>query len=176
MSKEKGLILVNTGNGKGKSTAGFGTAFRALGYGYKVCIIQFIKGQWKTGEQEVFKQFDNLTHIITGDGFTWEHEDPSNDIRLANEGWERAKEIILNEEDETKLLVLDEFNIVMHLKFVGVEEVVEVLKNRRYNLDIILTGRDAPNEIIELAHTVTEMVPIKHAMDMGIPAKKGVEY
>lgn len=176
MKSDRGLILVNTGDGKGKSTASFGTAFRALGYGYKVCIIQFIKGKWRTGEMEVFKGFENLTHIITGDGFTWEHEDSTNDIRLANDGWSRAKEIILSKNDETKLLVLDEFNIVMDLNFVGTEEVIEVFQQRRDGLDIIITGRNAPKEIIELADTATEMVPLKHAMDNGIPAKKGIEY
>lgn len=177
MEIDRGIILVNTGDGKGKSTAAFGTAFRALGQGFTVAIIQFIKGKWKTGEMETFKQFDKLTHIISGEGFTWNSEDIQKDKDSALKGWSIAKDIILGDDDkEYNLLVLDEFNIALDLGFVDLAEVLGVLKNKQDRLNIIITGRNAPSEIIDIADTVTNMTPIKHAYEKGIKAQKGIEF
>ncbi|MGL1891322.1 MAG: cob(I)yrinic acid a,c-diamide adenosyltransferase [Spirochaetaceae bacterium] len=177
MEIDRGIILVNTGNGKGKSTAAFGTAFRALGQGFTVAIIQFIKGKWKTGEMETFKLFDNLTHIISGEGFTWNSEDLQKDKDAAIKGWNIAKDIILGKADKDyQLIVLDELNIALDLKFVDIDDVLEVLKNKPDTLNIIITGRNAPKEIIEIADTVTNMTPIKHAYERGIKAQKGIEF
>ncbi|OQY32307.1 MAG: cob(I)yrinic acid a,c-diamide adenosyltransferase [Spirochaetaceae bacterium 4572_59] len=175
----RGVVIVNTGDGKGKSTAAFGTAFRAVGYGMKVGIVQFIKGKWKTGEQEIFKNFDEITHIISGEGFTWESKDKAKDIESAMKGWDIVCNMIeeaRSDEGSYKLLVLDEINIAMDLAYVPTEAVVEAIKNKPEHLSIILTGRNAPAEIIEVADTVTEMRPIKHAFEKGIQARKGIEY
>lgn len=175
----RGVVIVNTGDGKGKSTAAFGTAFRAAGYGMKVGIIQFIKGQWKTGEQEIFKKFENITHIISGNGFTWESKDKAKDIESAMKGWEMVCNMIeeaRHDENSYKLLVLDEINIAMDLGYVPTELVVDVIKNKPEHLSLILTGRNVPVEIIKVADTVTEMKPIKHAFEKGIQARKGIEF
>jgi len=176
-SDDRGIIIVNTGDGKGKSTAAFGTAFRAIGQGFNVAIIQFIKGKWKTGEMEVFKKFDNITHIISGEGFTWETQDKDKDIEAAQRGWTEAKKIIQNSSDkEYQLLVLDEFNIALNLGYVDIKEVVEIFSNKPDSLNIISTGRYAPDELIEIADTVTEMKPLKHAFEGGIKAQRGIEF
>lgn len=173
---DRGIVIVNTGDGKGKSTAAFGTAFRALGQGYSVAIIQFIKGKWKTGEMEIFKQFDSIYHLISGEGFTWDTQDEERDIKAAEHGWEVAKNIINDKSCKYKLLILDEFNLALHYNFIDIKEVVSVIKNKPDNLNIIITGRNAPTQIIELADTVTEMNPIKHAFESGIKAQKGIEF
>lgn len=173
---DRGIIIVNTGDGKGKSTAAFGTAFRALGQGFSVAIIQFIKGKWKTGEMEIFKQFDSLYHVISGEGFTWDTQDEEKDIKAAKHGWNIAKEIINDKSSKYKLLILDEFNLAMHYNFVDIDEVVSTMKNKSDELNIIITGRCAPAQIIELADTVTEMNPVKHAFESGIKAQKGIEF
>ncbi len=176
---DRGVVIVNTGNGKGKSTAAFGTAFRAAGYGMKVGIIQFIKGRRKTGEQKAFTHFENITHIISGIGFTWETQDKSRDIEAAMKGWENVLKMIEEaRKDKTsyQLLVLDEINIAMDLGYLPVKEVAEAVKNKPEHLSIILTGRNAPKEIIDSADTVTIMEPVKHAYENGIRARKGIEY
>ncbi len=176
-SDDRGIIVVNTGDGKGKSTAAFGTAFRAVGQGFNVAIIQFIKGAWKTGEMETFKKFDSITHMISGEGFTWETQDREKDIKAALRGWKFAKEVIEGKTDkEYKLLILDEFNIALHLKYIDLEEVLTTLSHKPDSLNIILTGRSAPKEIIEIADTVTNMEPIKHAFEGGIKAQRGIEF
>ena len=176
---DRGVVIVNTGNGKGKSTAAFGTAFRAAGYGMKVGIIQFIKGKWKTGEQTAFNAFKNVTHIISGEGFTWNSKDRQKDIDAAQEGWHTVCSMI--EEARTdinsfQLLVLDEINIALDEGFISIDKVVNALKKKPEHLSIILTGRNAPKEIIDVADTVTEMKPIKHAFEKGIKARRGVEF
>lgn len=174
---DRGIIIVNTGDGKGKSSAAFGTAFRAVGQGLTVAIIQFIKGKWKTGEMEIFKNFDQITHIISGDGFTWNTQDPEADKVSALRGWDKAKEIILGRADRAyQLLILDEFNLALKYGFVDIDEVAEILKNKPDELNIIITGRDAPKKIIEVADTVTDMTPVKHAFDRGIKAQRGIEF
>ncbi len=175
----RGVVIVNTGDGKGKSTAAFGTAFRAAGYGMKVGIIQFIKGKWKTGEQQSFGHFDEITHIISGDGFTWNTRNKAKDRASAMKGWEIACSMIeetRNDKNSYQLLVLDEINIAMNLGYVPVESVVKAIKNKPEHLSIILTGRNVPEEIIEAADSVTEMVAIKHAFESGIQARKGIEF
>ena len=176
---DRGIIIVNTGDCKGKSTAAFGTAIRAVGYGYKVTVIQFIKGTWNTGEQEVFKRFDEITHIVSGEGFTWNTQDKEKDIAAARKGWEQAVACIEESRqnpESCKLLVLDELNIALSYDYLPTNEIVEVLANKPDHLNIIVTGRGAPEALIEVADTVTEMKQIKHAFESGIQAQKGIEF
>lgn len=176
---DRGVVIVNTGDGKGKSSAAFGTAFRAVGYGYKVGIIQFIKGAWKTGEQEAFKKFPEIEHIISGEGFTWDTQDKEKDIQAAMRGWNKALEMIeqtRSGEKDYHLIVLDELNIAMSIGYIPVEEVVKAVQNKPEKLNIIITGRNAPQEIIDAADTVSEMRPLKHAFEGGIQAQKGIEF
>ena len=175
----RGVVIVNTGDGKGKSTAAFGTAFRAVGYGMKVGIVQFIKGKGKTGEQESFGQFENITHVISGDGFTWDTQDTARDIESAMKGWDTVLEMIEKARKDVnsyQLLVLDEINIAMNLGYLPVEAVADTLASKPEHLSIILTGRNAPKEIIEIADTVTEMTLVNHAFENGIQARKGIEF
>ena len=176
---DRGVLIVNTGDGKGKSSAAFGTAFRAVGYGYKVVVAQFIKGQWKTGEQEMFKKFDEIEHIVSGEGFTWDTQDKERDIAAARRGWDMVVdriEKVRSGESDTHLIVLDELNIALRYEYLPIDEVVEVLKNKPEKLNIIVTGRNAHQKLIDIADTVTEMVPIKHAFESGIKAQKGIEF
>lgn len=176
---DRGVVIVNTGDGKGKSSAAFGTAFRAVGYGYKVGIIQFIKGAWKTGEQEAFKKFPEIEHIISGEGFTWDTQDKKKDIESAMRGWNKALEMIEQTrtgEKDYHLLVLDELNIALSIGYVPIEDVVKAIQNKPEKLNIIITGRNAPQEIMDVADTVSEMVPVKHAFEGGIQAQKGIEF
>ncbi|QEN06345.1 cob(I)yrinic acid a,c-diamide adenosyltransferase [Thiospirochaeta perfilievii] len=175
-SIDRGIIIVNTGDGKGKSSSAFGTVFRAVGQGLNVAVIQFIKGSWTTGEMNIFKKFESITHIVSGAGFTWDTQDKEKDILAALKGWEVAKEICRDKDNKFQLLVLDEINLALAYKFLDIKEVVEVLANKPDSLNIILTGRNAPSEVIEIADTVTEMVMIKHAFESGIKAQKGIEF
>ncbi|MDD7986784.1 cob(I)yrinic acid a,c-diamide adenosyltransferase [Lentisphaera marina] len=175
---DRGILVVNTGDGKGKSTAAFGTAVRAVGHGYKVAVVQFIKGNWSTGEQKIFEHFDEITHIVSGDGFTWDTQDKSKDIESAESGWKKVCELIeeCRESSKYHLIVLDELNIALSYGYLAVDKVVEVLKNKPEKLNIMVTGRGAPEELIAIADTVTEMKPIKHAFDNGIQAQRGIEF
>ena len=176
---DRGVIIVNTGDGKGKSSSAFGTAFRALGHGYKVGIVQFIKGKWKTGEQAIFSRFDDIDHVISGEGFTWNTQDKTKDIAAARKGWDAVVEMIektRSGEKDYHLIVLDELNIALHYEYLPVDEIVEVIKNKPEKLNIIITGRDAPQKLIDAADTVSEMLPLKHAFDDGIQAQKGIEF
>ena len=176
---DRGVVIVNTGDGKGKSSAAFGTAFRAVGYGYKVGIVQFIKGAWKTGEQEAFKKFPEIDHIISGEGFTWDTQDKEKDIAAVRRGWDKVLKMIemtRSGEKDYHLLVLDELNIALSLGYIPVEEVIDAIKEKPEKLNIIITGRNAPKELIEVADTVSEMVPVKHAFEGGIQAQKGIEF
>jgi cob(I)alamin adenosyltransferase len=176
---DRGVVIVNTGDGKGKSSAAFGTAFRAVGYGYKVVVVQFIKGQWKTGEQEIFKKIDNIEHIVSGEGFTWDTQDKEKDIAAARRGWEAVVERIervRSGEADTHLIVLDELNIALSLGYLPTDEIVKVIQNKPEKLNIIITGRNAPQALIDAADTVSEMVPLKHAFEEGIQAQKGIEF
>ena len=176
---EKGLVIVFTGNGKGKTTAALGMGLRTLGHGYKVAIIQFIKGAWTTGEQKAFEKFsNNIEWKSLGAGFTWETQNRNKDQFLVNKAWELAKEFIKNE--SYKLVILDEINIAIKLGYINTEEIIIFLKDLNMNKNlchVILTGRGASKEIIEFADLVTEMKLIKHPFrEQGIKAQECVEY
>jgi cob(I)alamin adenosyltransferase len=176
---DRGVIIVNTGDGKGKSSSAFGTAFRAVGHGYKVGIVQFIKGTWATGEQAIFSRFDEIDHIVSGEGFTWNTQDKTKDITAARKGWDAVVEMIektRSGEKDYHLIVLDELNIALHYEYLPVDEIVEVIKNKPEKLNIIITGRNAPQKLIDAADTVSEMLPLKHAFEDGIQAQKGIEF
>ena len=173
----KGLLIIFTGNGKGKTTAALGMALRTIGHGYKVAIIQFIKGGWITGEEKAFKNLSsNLSWHSLGEGFTWETQDRIRDEKLVQEAWELAKEYIKDE--SYKLIILDEINIATKLGYLSSEEIITFLKslNNRKN-HIVLTGRGASDSIINYADLVTEMKLIKHPFkEQGIKAQKCVEF
>lgn len=177
--ERKGLIIVNTGDGKGKSTAAFGLALRAVGNQMRVGLVQFIKGTWKTGEKTVLARFEEIDHVVSGEGFTWNTQDKQADIKAARAGWEQAKEMIeasRGENPKYGLIILDEINIALQYDYLPVDEIVDALKNKPHNLHIVLTGRNAKPEVIDVADTVTEMKPIKHAFDAGIQAQRGIEF
>ena len=174
---QKGLLIVFTGNGKGKTTAALGMALRTIGHGYKVAIIQFIKGGWTTGEEKALKNLSsNISWHSLGEGFTWETQDRIRDEKLVQEAWQLAKEYIQNE--SYKLIILDEINIATKLGYLAPEEIITFLKslNNRKN-HIVLTGRGASDSIINYADLVTEMKLISHPFkEQGIKAQKCVEY
>ena len=175
----RGVLIVNTGDGKGKSTAAFGMAMRAAGHGQRVGLVQFIKGKWKTGEQAAIKRFPEIEHIISGEGFTWNSQDRERDIAAAQHGWQQAVRIIeasRGEKPEYDLLVLDELNIALRHEHLPLEEVVSVLSNTPRELSVVVTGRGAKPELIEIADTVTEMGCVKHAFQGGVRARKGVDF
>ncbi len=174
-TQKKGLIIVHTGEGKGKTTAALGLAFRALGYGHKVLIVQFIKGAWHYGELDAAKRFEGLLEIRPmGEGFTWNTKDPERDRRKAREAWAFGKKAALS--GEYQMVIFDEINYVIKYDYLPVAEVVDFLREKPENLHLVLTGRDAPAEIIELADLVTEMREIKHPYKAGIKAQKGIEF
>ena len=178
-TERRGITIVNTGDGKGKSTAAFGTALRSAGSGLNVGIVQFIKGTWKVGETEAFKRFPEIHHVVSGDGFTWNTQDKTQDIASAGKGWEQAVAMIeasRKPEPRYHLIILDEINIAIHLGYLPIKEVVEAVKNKPTALNLMLTGRGAKAELIAVADTVTEMQPIKHAFDAGIRAQRGIEF
>lgn len=172
---KNGLLMVYTGNGKGKTTAALGQVFRALGHGMKVCVIQFIKGSWKYGELTSADRFEDLLEVhVRGRGFTWQSEDLEKDIEVARDAWEFAKERINS--GRFDLVVLDELTYLMSYKMVDAEEVVAFLKARPADLHVVVTGRDAPELLMDAADLVTEMREIKHHYNAGVKAKKGVEF
>ena len=173
---EKGLIIVNTGNGKGKTTAALGMVMRSLGHGYKVAIVQFIKGAWEPAEKAVLEQYSGqLNFHAMGEGFTWETQDRERDIAKAEAAWSQSLEYILN--SEYKLVLLDEINIALKLGYLDVNQVIEGLKQKPTDSHVILTGRGAPAELIEVADLVTEMSLIKHPFrEQGIKAQPGIEF
>ena len=175
---KRGVIVVNTGDGKGKSTAALGVAMRAAGHGQRVGVVQFIKGTWKTGEQAALARFPEITHVVAGDGFTWNTQDRAQDIATTRVGWERARDMILGTETEPPcdVVVLDELNIVIGYDYLPLAEVLATLREKPEAQSIVITGRGAKPEIIELADTVTEMGSVKHAYAAGIRARKGVEF
>lgn len=171
----RGLIIVNTGNGKGKTTAALGTAFRALGYGWKVLMVQFIKGSWHYGELDAAKRFDGLLEIRPmGEGFTWDTKNPERDREKAHEAWEYGKKAALS--GQYDLVIFDEINYVISYDYLEVEKVVEFLKEKPKELHVILTGRDAHEKIVEMADLVSEMREIKHPFKKGIKAQRGIEF
>ena len=173
--RRRGLVVVNTGDGKGKSSSAFGMAFRAAGWGLKVCVIQFIKGQWQTGEHKAAERFENIEWHALGDGFTWDTKNPEQDIRTSREIWEFSRQKILSKEFD--VVVLDEINYCCAYQWISGGEIADFIVNLKPTwLHLILTGRNAPPEVIAVADTVTEMTKIKHAYDHGILAEQGIEF
>ena len=172
---EKGLLIVHTGKGKGKSTAAFGLAVRAMGHGFKVGVVQFVKGKWETGERGVLARFPELVTIKTmGEGFTWETQDRARDIAAARAAWQQA--IQMMEDPSYRLILLDELNIVLRYDYLPIEDVVTKLKSRRRDLHVVVTGRNAKDELIAAADLVTEMTMIKHPFRDGVKAQAGIEF
>lgn len=172
---ERGLLIVHTGNGKGKSSSAFGMVVRSLGWGMKVGIVQYVKGKWETGERNFFEANPDLvTYEVMGEGFTWDTQDRALDIAAARSAWERSKELILDPAYD--FVVLDELNIVMRDDTLPAEEVIAFLKDRPLTKHICITGRSAKPELLELADLVTEFAEVKHPFKAGFKAQKGVEY
>jgi len=172
---EKGLVIVHTGKGKGKSTAAFGLALRAIGQGFKVGVVQFVKGRWESGERDALAKFgDAITIAVMGEGFTWETQDRARDIKAAEAAWAAAKEMILAPKPD--LVILDEINIALRYEYLPVADVIETLSKRPAMKHVVLTGRNAPAELIEAADLVTEMTEIKHPFRAGVKAQKGIEF
>ena len=174
-TEERGLLIVHTGAGKGKSTAAFGMVLRCLGHGMRVGIVQFVKGAWGTGERDVLAKFPDLvTCRAMGEGFTWDTQDRARDIAAARAAWETGKTMIA---DPTyRMVLLDELNIVLRYGYLPVEEVIAALKAKPRDLHIVVTGRNAPAELIEAADLVTEMTLIKHPFRAGVKAQPGIEF
>ncbi|NET55954.1 MAG: cob(I)yrinic acid a,c-diamide adenosyltransferase [Symploca sp. SIO2E6] len=182
-SKQKGLIIINTGNGKGKTTASLGMVLRSLGHGYRVAIVQFIKGAWEPAEKAAFQHWTiatdgqppQLEFYAMGEGFTWETQDRERDIVKAKEAWQKSLEFILN--PDFRLVLLDEVNVALKLGYLDVEEVLAALEQKPADTHLILTGRGAPNALIERADLVTEMTLVKHPFqEQGIKAQPGIEF
>lgn len=172
--QNKGRVIINTGDGKGKTTAALGTAFRALGHGKKVCVIQFLKGQGKYGEREMAAKTDNLDWFICGKGFVFKKENIDEDRKVAKEGFQLAVEKVNS--GDYDLIILDELTYLPLYDFLEEKIIVELISNKPEELSIIITGRNAGAELIEVADTVTEMEPVKHAYEAGIMAQKGIEF
>ena len=172
---EKGLLIVNTGPGKGKSTAAFGLILRALGHGWRIGVVQFIKGAWSTGERRALEAFgDQVSWHSMGEGFTWETQDKARDIAAAERAFAKARELMAD--PEIRLLVLDELNIALRYDYLPLAEVVATLSARRPDLHIVVTGRNAKPELIEAADLVTEMTLVKHHFAAGVKAQQGIEF
>lgn len=174
-TQEKGLLIVHTGKGKGKSTAAVGLAVRAIGNGMRVCLVQFVKGAWATGERDILRRFPDLCTIkAMGDGFTWDTQDRQRDIAAARAAWDFARAAMA---DPTYgMVILDELNIVLRYDYLPLAEVLSVLAARRDMLHVVVTGRNAKEELIDAADLVTEMTQIKHPFRAGIKAQIGVEF
>lgn len=173
---ERGLLIVHTGNGKGKSSSAFGMALRSLGWGMRVGIVQYVKGKWKTGEKHFFLDDhpDLLTFEVMGEGFTWDTQDRARDIAAARAAWERSKALILDPQYE--FVILDELNIVLRNATLPAGEIVDFLRQRPLTKHICITGRDARPELIEIADLVTEFKEVKHPYKAGFKAQRGVEF
>lgn len=172
-TESRGVVLVHTGNGKGKSSSAFGMIARALGHNMRVGVVQFIKGSASTGEENFFRRFPEVEYHVMGEGFTWETQDKQRDIASAQAAWDVACGMLRN--PDIALVVLDEINIALKLHYLDIDQVLEALRNRPPMQHVVLTGRAAPDALIEYADTVTEMRPIKHAFEAGIRAQKGIE-
>ncbi|MDA9990319.1 cob(I)yrinic acid a,c-diamide adenosyltransferase [Paracoccaceae bacterium] len=176
-TEEKGLIMVHTGTGKGKSSSGFGMIMRCVAHGMPSAVVQFIKGTWMTGERKLLtERFSNeCTFVVSGEGFTWETQDRARDIAAAQAGWERAKELIMDE--RIRFVLLDEINIALRYDYLDIDEVADFLLNKKPHMThVCLTGRNAKPELIEMADLVTEMNLIKHPFKDGVKAQLGVEF
>jgi cob(I)alamin adenosyltransferase len=174
-TEERGLLIVHTGTGKGKSTAAFGLAMRSLGHGLRVGIVQFVKGAWETGERQALARFaDLVTCRAMGEGFTWDTQDRARDIAAARAAWETAKTMLAD--PALSLVLLDELNIVLRYDYLPLGEVLDALKGKRRDLHVVVTGRNAKPELIELADLVTEMTLVKHPFRSGVRAQRGIEF
>ena len=176
-TEEKGLIIVNTGAGKGKSSSGFGMILRCIGNDMQSAVVQFIKGSWMTGERRLLKEkFSNqVKFVVSGEGFTWETQDKDRDIAAAQAGWAKAKSFILD--PEIDFVLLDEINIALRYDYIDIDEVIDFLLTEKPHMThVCLTGRNAKKELIEAADLVTKMEVIKHPFRDGIKAQKGIEF
>jgi cob(I)alamin adenosyltransferase len=172
---EKGLLIVHTGKGKGKSTAAWGLLLRALGRGFRVGVVQFGKGAWDTGERDAVKVFgDRVVWHTLGEGFTWETQDRARDVAAAERAWSKAIELM--EDGSIRLLILDELNIALRYDHLDLGAVLEKLRSRRPDLHVVVTGRNAKAELIDAADLVTEMTPVKHHFAAGVKAQPGIEF
>ncbi|ABR89162.1 cob(I)alamin adenosyltransferase [Janthinobacterium sp. Marseille] len=173
--RNAGVLVITCGNGKGKSSSAFGMAARALGHGMKVGVVQFIKGAIATGEENFFRRFpDEISFHVMGEGYTWETQNRERDVANAEKAWQRAQ--VLLSDPAIGLVVLDELNIALKYKYLDVQQVIADLQARPEMQHVVVTGRGAPPELIEVADTVTEMQPVKHAFANGIAAQQGVEW
>jgi len=174
-TEERGLLIVHTGPGKGKSTAAFGMVLRCIGHGMRVGVVQFVKGAWGTGEREVLSKFPELvTCRAMGEGFTWDTQDRARDVAAARAAWGAGQAMIAD--PSYRMVLLDELNIVLRYGYLPVEEVLAALKAKPRDLHIVVTGRNAPAELIEMADLDTEMTLVKHPFRAGIKAQKGIEF
>jgi len=174
-TEERGLLIVHTGAGKGKTTAAFGMVLRCLGHGMRVGIVQFVKGAWHTGERDVLARFPQLvTCRAMGEGFTWDTQDRARDIAAAHAAWDVAQAMIAD--PSYRLVLLDELNIVLRYGYLPVADVIGALKAKPRDLHVVVTGRNAPPELIEMADLVTEMTLVKHPFRAGVKAQQGIEF
>ncbi|HWB50909.1 MAG TPA: cob(I)yrinic acid a,c-diamide adenosyltransferase [Stellaceae bacterium] len=174
-TEERGLVIVHTGAGKGKSTAAFGMVLRCIGHGMRAGVVQFVKGAWGTGERDVLAKFPDLvTCRAMGEGFTWDTQDRARDIAAARAAWETAKAMIAD--PSYRLVLLDELNIVLRYDYLPLDEVLAVLRAKPRDLHVVVTGRNAKPELIDLADLVTEMTLVKHPFRAGVKAQKGIEF
>ena len=174
-TEERGLLVVHTGKGKGKTTAAMGMAMRCVGHGMKVGIVQFVKGVWDTGERRVLAAFPDLCVMrAMGEGFTWDTQDLQRDVDAARKAFEMAKEMIAD--SSFRMVILDELNIVLRYGYLPIEEVLQVLRDKPRDLHVVITGRNAKEELIEAADLVTEMTQVKHPFRSGVKAQPGVEF
>ncbi|MDW3177882.1 MAG: cob(I)yrinic acid a,c-diamide adenosyltransferase [Acidimicrobiia bacterium] len=170
----KSIVIVNTGDGKGKSTSAFGVMIRGIARDWNVAVVQFIKsGEWNVGEEKIGRQL-GVDWFNEGEGFTWNSEDIEHDKKLAQQGWDRARDLIMA--GEHQLIILDELTYLINWGWIDADPVYETIRNRPEKVSIVITGRDAPQELIDVADTVSEVVKVKHAFDKGILAKKGIDY
>ncbi|MCI5144919.1 MAG: cob(I)yrinic acid a,c-diamide adenosyltransferase [Candidatus Electrothrix sp. AR3] len=175
IASKKGLLIVYTGSGKGKTTAALGLTMRALGHGHRVCFIQFIKGSWKYGELETAARCKDLLDFhVMGRGFTWKSDNLEKDIAAARKGWHFAQEII--EQNQHQLIVLDELTYLVTYNMLAEQEIIDVLSKRNPSMHIVITGRGAGEDLIQVADLVTEMREIKHPYARGVKAQKGIEF
>jgi cob(I)alamin adenosyltransferase len=173
--ESRGLLLVHTGDGKGKSTSGFGMVARSLGWGMKVGIVQYIKGKWITGERKFFTRFpDQVRYAVMGEGFTWDVQDRARDIAAAEAAWATSLEMIAD--PELDFVLLDELNIALRYDYLSIEAVVDGLKARPRDKHVCVTGRDAKPELLAIADLVTEMVEVRHPFAAGIKAQRGIDF
>ena len=174
-TEEKGLLMVHTGKGKGKTTAAMGLAARAVGNGMKICIVQFVKGVWNTGERVVLEKFpDQVVMMAMGYGCTWDTQYRQRDIAAADAAWAYAKEAIAN--PDYQMVILDELNIVLRYDYLPLDDVIDTLKNKPRDKHVVVTGRNAKDELIEIADMVTEMEMVKHHFRGGVKAQLGIEF